>query len=370
MSVLIVSNGHGEDAVGALLAQRLTASGVTLSAYPLVGTGNAYSHIKLLEPRCTFPSGGFGLRGSWSGLAADLFAGFISHWRAQRAALVGQRGKHSVAVAIGDVYCLWMAGLASERRLLVATAKSQYNESHRWIERRIMRRAAAIWTRDEPTARTLADHGLPARYAGNPMMDAIPAPERPLSVPPGASVVLLLPGSRGDALANLMRLLKAVQRVGASERAVFVCALPHSLQVSNVIHAASAQGWTVQGEHLWSGRMSVLLTRDYGSALESATVAVGLAGTANEQAAGRGKPVVAFPVPGAQYTRRFMDQQQRLLGEALIGVENWELAADAVVRLLRDPHERERRSEVGRQRMGLTGAVESVAKEIRSLDAT
>ncbi|MGH2400803.1 MAG: lipid-A-disaccharide synthase-related protein, partial [bacterium] len=70
-SVLIVSNGHGEDAVGALLARRLRASGVTVFAYPLVGTGEAYADITRLDPRRAFPSGGFGFRGSWKMLAAD-----------------------------------------------------------------------------------------------------------------------------------------------------------------------------------------------------------------------------------------------------------------------------------------------------------
>lgn len=359
-----MSNGHGEDTVGALLGRRLLASGVSVSAYPLVGAGNAYSNVRLLEPRRVFPSGGFGLRGSLSGVAADLRAGFVPHWRAQRAALAGQRGRHDVAVAIGDVYCLWMTALASERCVFVATAKSVHNEPHRWIERRIMRRAAAIWTRDEPTARALRKHGLSARFAGNPMMDAIPEPERGLPVPAGVSVVLLLPGSRADALNNLMRLLGVAADVAGLDGAAFVSALPQSLHISDVVRAASAQGWEYEDEHLRSGRASVLLTRDFGSALNSATVAVGLAGTANEQAAGRGKPVVVFPGDGAQYTRRFMRLQQRLLGDALIPTPDGERAAAAVVRLLQDPTERARRGEVGHRRMGNGGAVESVAQEI------
>jgi uncharacterized protein (TIGR03492 family) len=105
-SVLIVSNGHGEDAVGALLAKRLIHSDVPVSAYPLVGPGDAYEGALLLDPRRTFPSGGFGLRGAWKALAADLRSGLIAHWQAQRGTLAGQRGRHRLAVAIGDAYCL------------------------------------------------------------------------------------------------------------------------------------------------------------------------------------------------------------------------------------------------------------------------
>jgi uncharacterized protein (TIGR03492 family) len=197
----------------------------------------------LLDPRRTFPSGGFGLRGAWKALAADLRSGLIAHWQAQRVTLAGQRGRHRLAVAIGDAYCLWMTARASDQCIYVATAKSDYNESHRWLERRLMRRAAAaIWTRDEPTARTLVGYGLPARYEGNPLMDTIPAPQRPLPLHSGAPVVLLLPGSRADALVNLSALLEVCLRVSATETALFVCALAPSLQIEDVVRAGSAKG--------------------------------------------------------------------------------------------------------------------------------
>jgi len=363
-SVLIVSNGHGEDAVGALLARRLTESGVSVSAYPLVGTGDVYAGTPVLAPRRTFPSGGFGLRGAWKALVADLRAGLVPHWQAQRATLAGQRGGHRFAVAIGDAYCLWMTARASDQCIFVATAKSDYNEPHRWLERQLMRRAAAIWTRDEPTARTLVRYGLPARYEGNPLMDTIPIPQGPLPLHSGAPVVLLLPGSRADALLNLSALLEVCLRVSASENAVFVCALAPSLQVADVARSAFAKGWRVDGENLRQGPTTVLLTKDFGAALEAATIAVGLAGTANEQTAGLGKPVVAFPGPGVQYTRRFMALQRRLLGDALVVTESGAEAAVAVLRLLKDPGERKRRGQTGRQRMGSGGAVERIAQEI------
>jgi uncharacterized protein (TIGR03492 family) len=124
------------------------------------------------------------------------------------------------------------------------------------------------------------------------------------------------------------------------------------------------KGWQGDGEYLRRGPTTVLLTRDFGAALEAATIAVGLAGTANEQTAGLGKPVVAFPGPGVQYTRRFMALQRRLLGDALVATESGAEAAVAVLRLLKDPGERQRRGQTGRQRMGSGGAVERIAQEI------
>jgi len=368
-SVLIVSNGHGEDAVGALLARRLAASGLAVRACPLVGTGDEYLEtagaIPLLEPRRAFPSGGFSLRGSGRDLRGDLREGLLTHWRAQRAALAKERGRHGRVAAIGDVYCLWMASAAAAPLVFIATAKSVRNEPYRWLEQRLMRRAAVIWTRDEPTAQALARGGLPGRYAGNPLMDTIPEPGGGLPIPSEARVILLLPGSRRDALANLLLLLKVARQVSAEEGGVFVAALPRALPVVDVVRAAATRGWEVDGEFLRSGHTAVLLTREFGAALAAATVTVGLAGTANEQAAGLGKPVVAFPVDGAaQFTSRFLALQQRLLGHALVAALDWEDAARAVVHLLRDPEERRWRGETGRERMGAGGAVAQIAEDI------
>src|SRR2546428_7635717 len=172
-SVLIVSNGHGEDAVGMALATRLKPS-ATISALPLVGTGGAYADIAVLGSRRALPSGGFGLRGSWRGLWADLWSGGLRHWMGQRAILRRQRGRHHLVVAIGDVYCLRMAALAGIHTAFVATAKSEYGQPHSAFERLLLRRyGRAIFTPDQVTAGALHRAGLPARYVGNPLMDTI-----------------------------------------------------------------------------------------------------------------------------------------------------------------------------------------------------
>ncbi len=364
-SMLVVSNGRGEDAIGALLA-RMLRNRLRVTAYPLVGTGEAYGSVPLLDPRRPLPSGGFGLRGDFGSLTRDLRAGLAGLSARQRTVLKAQRGSHGAIVAIGDVYCLWMAARAGSPIVFVATAKSEHNERHRLPEIWVMRQhSAVIFTRDQPTADSLARRGLPASYAGNPLMDTIPAPEAPLPLPLGAPIVLLLPGSRADALQNLRQLLKVCARIDTAAAARFVCAIPPTVQIAEIASAATRSGWEVAGPYLQLEQAAVLLTRDFGSALQSAAIAVGLAGTANEQAAGSGIPVVAFPLPGAvQFNQKFLSLQQRLLGEALLAVRNWESAADAVVGLLRDPTERARRAEVGRNRMGSPGAIEAIAAEV------
>jgi uncharacterized protein (TIGR03492 family) len=259
-----------------------------------------------------------------------------------------------------------MASRASDHLVLVATAKSEHIEPHRAVEIAIMRRhARVVFTRDGRTADVLRARGLEARFAGNPLVDVIPSSGGPLPLPPGAPVVLLLPGSRPDAPRNMAALLMLARRVTQTEPAVFTAPLPPSVEMARVVREATTSGWTVDGAFLRSPTAAVFVTRDFGAAVRRATVAVGLAGTANEQAAALGVPVVAFAPRGAvQYTPAFQRLQHRLLGDALVPATGWEQAADRVIRLLRDVGERSRRGSVGRERMGPPGAVPAITAEI------
>jgi len=365
--VLIVSNGHGEDAVGMALAERL-APEAAITAFPLVGVGGAYHGVELLGPRHTLPSGGFALRGAWRALWEDLRSGAVRRWLAQRTTLRGQQRRHSVIVAIGDVYGLWMAAAAGRPVVFIATAKSQHNEPHRALERTLLRSLAHVtFTRDEITAQTLHRSGLPARYVGNPLMDTIGGVGSSLKADPTQPTVVILPGSRSDADANLGLLLGMCAQIGTRLRVHFVCALAPATDLTRVRSAASTMGWAIDGDGLRRDGITVTLTRAFGDAIRAADVVVGLAGTANEQAAGLGKPVVTFVGPGAQVSPQFVALQQRLLGDALVVARGWQDAAEVVVRLLGNPAERTARAAVGRERMGEPGAVPQIAHAILDL---
>jgi uncharacterized protein (TIGR03492 family) len=156
-------------------------------------------------------------------------------------------------------------------------------------------------------------------------------------------------------------------QIGARQRVHFVCALAPTIDLARVRAAASATGWEIDGDGLRRDGITVTLTRAFGDAIRSAGVVVGLAGTANEQAAGLGRPVVTFVGPGAQVSPHFVALQQRLLGEALIVARGWQDAAEAVVRLLGNPAERAARGGIGRERMGEPGAVPRIAHAVLDL---
>lgn len=352
--VLLVSNGLSEDLIAGALALRLRAEGVEVTAYPLVGLGAYPAGIALLDPRRELPSGGFSFRAGLRGLAGDLSGGIIGLWVAQRRALHAQRGRFDLVVAVGDTYALYMAAAVSPRVPLVATADSVRICPFGRLARISLRRfASRVFTRDPDTAEALAAMGCRAEPVGAPMLDQLRLTGETFGLDPDASVVTLLPGSRRDAPHNVVPLAQAAAAVHRdAPEARFLMALAPAVSAERVATLVAPAG------------VPIVLTPLFADALSRATVVIGLAGTANEQAAGLGKPVVAFPGHSAQFGRHFLAAQHRLLGEALVPAATPRDAARAALALLRDPAERARRGEIGRTRMGPPGATRRVAARL------
>jgi uncharacterized protein (TIGR03492 family) len=362
---LFVSNGIGEDLIASNLATALQRAGVAVTAYPLVGLGVYGANVPVLSPRRDLPSGGFSLRAGHRHLAADLGRGLVSLWFEQRATLRRQRGHHDLVIAVGDTYCLWMAALAQPRVVFVATADSirisPFGRLARWSMRR---HARCVFTRDAETADAITRMGLQATSAGTIAMDDLRPAGETFDLPRDAPVVTLLPGSRQDAPDNAVVVAQAARAIAdAMEDTRFLLALAPTVPKAILMERLRAVGATAapttagtdHAGELQIGKARLRLTPAFADALVRAEVIIGLAGTANEQAAGLGRPVVAFPGPGSQFGPQFLAAQHRLLGDALIPTADWRSAADAVVRLLRDPRERARRSAIGRDRVGPPG---------------
>src|SRR5690606_38769559 len=246
------------------------------------------------------------------------------------------------------------------------------------------RRADHVFARDERTAAALRRAGGKASWAGNLMMDAM-AVTGALTLPRTAGpVVALLPGSREDAYVNLRSLAAALERVAASGAAVGLVPLATGLAMGRAAAVLRARGWEpAEREHAGPAVESVpggdaafrkgrawlwVLEGVFGDVLQAADVVVGLAGTANEQAAGLGKPVVAFPGPGVQFGPRFLRAQRLLLGDALVVAPPSPEAVAAEVRaILSDPARREGMAAAGRERMGPPGAARRMADAIGRL---
>ncbi|MBM3449759.1 MAG: hypothetical protein FJX78_02005 [Armatimonadetes bacterium] len=365
--VLVVSNGYGEDAMGNVLAQALRARGAAVRAFPIVGLGHGYEPatpaIPMLNPRRALPTAGFGFRTGWREALRDLVAGWSRLTLEQRAAVRQASPPPDYVLAIGDVFCLWVAAAAGQRPVYLPTAKSEYNEPLFTYERALIRRMASCsWPRDVRTARRYRELGLAASFYGNLMMDCLTYRGLDVAVPEGAPVVLLLPGSRLDAPDNFRRMTSAVRIVLAARPDVRVLAAVSSTVEPDAL--AAAAGVPIAADVMTLPAGEVRVTRRFADAARRATVVIGMAGTASEQAAGLGKPIVAFPGAGPQFTPRFLALQARLLGDALVATATPAEGASAVLRLLDDPAARLRRGAVGQSRMGRPGAANAMAERL------
>jgi len=241
-------------------------------------------------------------------------------------------------------------------------------EDYMFYERWMHRYVQAVYVRDKLSEQRAHQLGMyKARFVGSMAMDTLGPPERDLkALLDGRAVLVMLPGTRADVHYSLPRMLEAAALLPEFQGLV-AWALPFE-------QASLPPGWRLEPVDeltalAYSGEARVwLLRRAFSAILHVGRVAIGTAGTANEQAAGIGIPVVGFPTQGPQYLLANALRQQRLLGAALHLVEPQpEMIAALVRRLSVDGPLREAAQRDGRERNGPTGALPQIAREIRSV---
>jgi uncharacterized protein (TIGR03492 family) len=375
--ILWLSNGHGEDEIAGRIHDALGLPG---SAWAMVGAGNAWRRrgVPLIGPANLLPSEGFGTL-SLKHFVRDLRHGFVATHLRQAAFARGLRRtapRPRLAVAVGDIVPLAAALLARLPVAVVSCAKSAWYDGqsgHHALDRRLLRRAVAVFARDALTAVRLAAAGVPCRDRGNPMMDGLDPADPAALCPPGETAVALLPGSRADATANARLLLEAAGLLPGAPRALIAAAQPLDPAV------AVPPGWMPAAwdaplpgaPHLalrhGGGARAVIVTDRFADCLHAATIAIGMAGTANEQAVGLGRPLVAVPGAGNQGTA-FVAMKARYFGPAAVAAPRDAAAiARLAAGLLADPAGRAAMAAAGRARMGPPGAAAAIAADLRAL---
>lgn len=379
--VLIVSNGHGEDAIGAALARAIETlqPGAHISAYPLVGRGTAYEGVVagIDGPRRALPADGLTLH-SPANLVADLRAGWIGMTVRQGSDLF--RCDTDALLVVGDLYAQLFASAVSAHARYVYQPLVSIRQTgptlpplHRWAMERITpleqlllaRRTHRVYVRDEPTALWLRSRGVPHAVAlGNPAVDDV-ADVRAGSITEPASERLrlaLLPGSRAHAHRSLAVMLDAVDRLKAD--ATVAWARPEPPAVAG--WAWESEGASASGRGMLTRGGSRIATsfRGLARSLQGAHLALGTTGTASEQAAAAGVPVISFPVP-PEHMPSFLAGQARLLGAALTVVKPDAGAVAAAAReLTADAGRYAEAVRAGRERMGAPGATSRIAADL------
>lgn len=380
MRLLFISNGHGEDAIAArlLLALRAHLPQLETVALPLVGAGRAFEGIadEVIGPRRELPAGGLTFH-SPALLRADLAAGLLPAVFAQLRAARAVRT--DAVLVVGDLWAQAVAQLVRAPRRgrfvvqpLVSVLHAAEGPPHplRLFMERITlpeqlllrHRTARAWFRDEATAAWLRERGVDhAVHAGNLLLDEAP----PARSPGARQTVLLLPGTRAYAGASLSVMLETA-RLLPERRFVLPWAAGILQPPAGWTHEpAGAEG----GGRLHRDGLAVELLPGGLTAelLAGAHAALGTAGTAHEQAAAAGVPVVAFPME-PHYTGAFLANQKRLLGPALtVARADPAQLAELLADLLADDGAAGRLRAEAAARLGQAGGVPRIAAELGAL---
>lgn len=355
-SVIVASNGYGEDAIGVILAQRLREKlpHSEISAFPLVGKGDAYLQAGFATksaPSIT-PSGGV-LKYSLKDLWGDMRAGLLKHVRAQLGDWQKIARRVRTPVCVGDVYLLlhtlWGSGA---RPMFCATAKTVYLSGHWRSERALINKfTIRTWTRDSKSAEQL---GRNAVYSGSPVMDLLCDDVHEHEM---GNVILLLPGSRVRACRDVKMLLDAAEILAEAGESEFRMVFAPTLPVKEFLKACENFGWHCEKNTLTHDGITITLTDEsVAKAAEDVKILLGLGGTANQLCAGLGIPVISVDEKGKRV-------QKKLLGESEILVKpEGKAIAECALKVLRDKNLYDSMSSAGRERMGRPGAVEDIAE--------
>jgi uncharacterized protein (TIGR03492 family) len=407
MKILILSNGHGEDVIALKIIEELQKlpQAPFIEVLPLVGEGFAYRklNIPLIAPVQKMPSGGF-IYMETSKLWQDLRSGLLKLTFAQYQAIKHWAKTGDLILAVGDILPLFFAWLSGTNYAFVGTAKSEYYLRDEfgwfpqapwldrffgsvyypwecWLMRR--RRCQAVFPRDTLTSQTLRTKGIRAFDLGNPMMDGIKLPSPPrFDLKESSLVILLLPGSRfPEALENWKLLLQAVDTLIQSSDfpLIFLAAIAPSLDLKPFQQSLSPPTWErkilnpanfpIEDRYallFTQGKTKLVLSQNaYVTCLNLADMAIAMAGTATEQFVGLGKPVIAFPGKGPQYTRKFAENQGRLLGISFKLVAGPDQVGAELPKILKNPDLWQLLSENAEKRLGKAGAAQRIAKFLR-----
>jgi len=424
VKILSLSNGHGEDAIAVRILRELQhqPQPPELAALPLVGLGQAYrqlDNVPIIGQVKSLPSGGFIYMDKhqlWRDLQGGLFPLIIQQYQTIRQ-WVKQGG---IILAVGDIVPLFLAWLSGGNYAFVGTAKSDYylrdelgqlplTGMWRWYrycdsiyfpwEQKLMKnsRCLAVFPRDTLTTQTLQKYSIPAVDVGNPMMDNLEPSINHFYLDPlhrekqRSLFITLLPGSRSPEVnRNWDIILQGVDAIIQSsirstenpipsyQHLVFLAAIASSLDIQQFCQSLSLHQWQEtpdlrlpninfpwdHGELIFSQKKATLILTNqaFNDCLALGDVAIAMAGTATEQFVGLGKPAIAIPGEGPQFTPTFANNQQRLLGRSLIIVENPIEIPEILRSLLLNSDQLKLIAENGKRRLGQPGASRRIAQ--------
>jgi len=338
--ILVLSNGHGEDASGCLLARGLISIGNKVEALPIVGSGEAYKKekINIIGKTRIFNTGGLGYN-SLKGRLYDLFNGQINYFFKKIWLIILIRKKYDYFLVVGDIVPISFAWLSRRKYFTYLVAYSSHYEGKLrlpWPCKYFLKspNSIRIYARDLLTSFDLSNQlKKEVLFLGNPFIDKLL--KNNFNNSNKFFNIALLPGSRiNELINNLDLMLDIIQKLANYKffkTIEFNFALSSDLNVHTLQNKLKNRDW--QFEKIFSNNRKLLYSyksmkvffkwNSFEKILSKADFAISMSGTAAEQVAGMSKPVIQVEGKGPQFTREFAEAQRRLLGKHVYCFTNY-----------------------------------------------
>jgi len=338
--ILVLSNGHGEDLSGSLIAKQFVKSGYSVNALPIVGKGNHYEKekIKIIGKTKEFSTGGIGYN-SFRGRLSEIFGGEIFYLLRKLYLTYKLRKKYDYFFVVGDIVPIFFAWVCKKDFFTYLVAYSSHYEGKLnlpWPSKFFLRsqKAKKIYARDFLTANDLTlQLKKKVSFLGNPFMDKFFS--RNTELKKSGFSIGLFPGSRfPEVLENfilIVELLEALSDARYFQRIDFNFAIVNALSSSKIKEIFQNRRWlcleNIRDKYRLKFQYKSLEVNIYWNNFDKILLksrcCISMAGTAAEQAIGLGKPVIQIEGKGPQFTKSFAEAQRRLLGKYVFCASNY-----------------------------------------------
>ena len=345
--ILLISNGHGEDLSGSLIAKQFVNSGYSVDALPIVGKGIHYEKekITIIGKTKEFGTGGIGYN-SFKGRLIEIFGGEIIYLIRRIYLTYKIRNKYDYFFVVGDIVPIFFAWISKKDFFTYLVAYSSHYEGKLklpWPSKLFLlsKKAKNIYARDSLTANDLTlQLKKKVSFFGNPFMDKFFFREKKLNKSDFS--IGIFPGSRFpeilDNFVLILEVLEALSNLIYFQKIEFNFAIVNALPSSKIREIFKNRKWV----NLEKTNEKSILKYQYKSLkvnlywnyfdeiLLKSRCCISMAGTAAEQAIGLGKPVIQIEGKGPQFTKSFAEAQRRLLGQYVFCATNFKNKNDQI----------------------------------------
>jgi len=345
--ILILSNGHGEDLSGSLIAKQFVKSGYSVHALPIVGKGNHYEKekIKIIGKTKEFRTGGIGYN-SFKGRLNEIFGGEIFYVLKRLYLTYKIRKKYDYFFVVGDIVPVFFAWICKKDFFTYLVAYSSHYEGKLklpWPSKFFLlsKKSKKIYTRDSLTANDLTFQlKKKVSFFGNPFMDKFFSRDKEFKK--SEFSIGLFPGSRfPEILDNFVLILEVLEELSDLryfQKIEFNFAMVNALSSSKIKEIFQNRRWLylekIKEKYLMKFQYKSLEVNIYWNNFDKILLksrcCISMAGTAAEQAIGLGKPVIQIEGKGPQFTKSFAEAQRRLLGKYVFCASNYKDKNDQI----------------------------------------